>query len=140
MPAPAVFPGTFDSLSPIRDYIQRAASEFGMDKRATYRLTLAVDEIATNSVMHGYIEANRQGDLMVEAQINPDQLKIILEDSGVSFDPRTIPAPYSLDLPAEERPIGGLGVYLALKGVDAFEYERAGARNRHIFIMHAVKG
>jgi serine/threonine-protein kinase RsbW len=136
MPAPVILPGTFDSLSPIRDYIQKAALEFGMDKRATYRLTLAVDEIATNSVMHGYIEANRQGDLMVEAQISHDKLTIILEDEGGFFDPTTIPEPYSLDLPAEERPIGGLGVFLTLKGVDEFTYERKGDRNRHLFIMH----
>jgi len=136
MPAPVVLPGTYESLSPIREYIQQAASEFGLDKRATYHLTLAVDEIATNSIMHGYLEANLQGDLMVEAHLSKDAMSIVLEDSGGFFDPGAIPPPYSLDLPAEERPIGGLGVYLALKGVDQFKYERIGDRNRHTFVMH----
>lgn len=139
MPELVVYPGVFDSLGPIRDYIQRAAADIGLDKRITYRLTLAVDEIASNSIMHGYMEANRQGDLSLEAKTGKDRLVVVLEDNADPFDPTSIPSPDSLDLPPEERPIGGLGVYLALKGVDEYRYERTGNRNRHIFTVHLLK-
>ena len=47
-------PGNFDALSPIRDYVKAAANAAGLDHTATYNLLLAVDEIATNVVVHGY--------------------------------------------------------------------------------------
>ena len=52
-----VVPGVLDSLSAIGRYVLGAAWAAGLDKRAAYRLRLAVDEIATNAVLHGYQEA-----------------------------------------------------------------------------------
>ncbi|MGA9380780.1 MAG: ATP-binding protein, partial [Phormidium sp.] len=47
-------PGTLDSLSKISDYVLSAASAAGLDKKASYKLRLAVDEIATNVIVYGY--------------------------------------------------------------------------------------
>lgn len=127
-------PGTVDSLELIRKYVKEAAEKAGLTKKPAYRLCLAIDEIAANSVIHGYDEAGLQGVLKVQAEIDDASLKIILEDEGHAFDPRQAPSPDHKDLPIEERPIGGLGVYLTLKGVDAFDYERDGKWNRHIFM------
>ena len=60
-------PGTLDALSPIRDYVKAAAASAGLDHTATYNLLLAVDEIATNVVLHGYEEAGLQGDISIAA-------------------------------------------------------------------------
>jgi serine/threonine-protein kinase RsbW len=62
-------------------------------------------------------------------------LTIWIEDSSVAYDPRQVPAP-DTDLPIEQRPVGGLGVYLAIRSVDEFLYEHVGDRNRAIFKMH----
>jgi sigma-B regulation protein RsbU (phosphoserine phosphatase) len=96
---------------------------------------LAVDEIATNIVTHGYAEAGLEGAVKVEAFIDEKHLTVYLEDTGAAYDPTQASMP-DLDLPAEERPIGGLGVYLVIQGVDKFRYERVGDRNRNIFIMN----
>ena len=132
---PLTLPGTLDSLDDIRQYVRAAAAAAGLPKKPAYRLQLAVDEIAANSVIHGYDEAGLQGVLRVQARLDDHTLTIILEDEGRAFDPRNAPPPDHKDLPIEERPIGGLGVYLTLKGVDEFQYERAGTWNRCIFIM-----
>lgn len=50
------------------------------------------------------------------------------EDDGRPFDPSSAPAP-RLDLPLEERPLGGLGVHLARRVTDAIEYRRQDDRN-----------
>ena len=42
-----------------------------------------------------------------------------------------------IDLPLADRPIGGLGVFLAMEGVDEFRYEYDGACNRNIFVMRS---
>lgn len=130
-----ILPAKLDSLSIIRKFVREAAANTGLDETVSYNLQLAVDEIATNVIIHGYEEAHLAGDLILHKELTDKLLRIIIEDSGVSFDPRTLKLPDKEDLskPLEERPIGGLGVYLAFNGVDRFDYERAGDRNRNIF-------
>jgi anti-sigma regulatory factor (Ser/Thr protein kinase) len=115
--------------------VTAAAASAGLDKRATYHLRLAVDEIATNIIVHGYAEAGLQGKLELSADVNDRTLTIAIEDTGVTFDPRQVAAP-DTGLPLEQRSIGGLGVYLAIRSVDEFLYERIGDRNRTMFRMH----
>jgi len=135
---PKTFPATLDSLSSIREYVMSAAKTAGLDKKATYELCLAVDEIATNIILHGYEEAGRSGVLDVRADIDDQKLTVTLEDDAEPFDPRQSKLPDSEDLlrPLEERPIGGLGLFLTIQGVDEFKYERAGGRNRNIFVVY----
>ena len=113
-------PGTIDSLPVISDYVGAAAAEAGLDEYAAYGLRLAVDEIATNAVVHGYQETGQTGDLAIKADMTADKLTIVLEDTSPQYDPREAPPPDDLDQAPEERPSGGLGIYLALQGVDAF--------------------
>jgi anti-sigma regulatory factor (Ser/Thr protein kinase) len=63
-------PGTLDSLEPIADLVLEQARAAGLDQKATYQLRLAVDEIATNIVVHGYLEHGRQGEIAVTAEVN----------------------------------------------------------------------
>ena len=56
-------PGTLESLKPIREQVMAAAEEAGLENKAANRLILAVDEIATNVIMHAYEEAGRDGDI-----------------------------------------------------------------------------
>jgi anti-sigma regulatory factor (Ser/Thr protein kinase) len=128
-------PATLDSLRPIADYVMAAAAAAGLDRRASYRLRLAVDEIATNIIVHGYANAGRQGVLGLRADIDDRALTIAIDDTGVTYDPRQAPIP-DINLPIEQRPVGGLGVYLAMRSVDEFFYEQLGDRNRTIFKMH----
>src|SRR5262249_29633231 len=119
-----VVPGTLHSLGAIGKYVMDAAAAARLEKKAAYRLRLAVDEIATNALVHGHAGAERQGILGVRAEVDRRSLTIILEDAGAPYDPRQVPPPRSLEAPLEERPVGGLGVYLALQNVDEFFYER----------------
>ncbi|MBE9224582.1 ATP-binding protein [Phormidium sp. LEGE 05292] len=131
-------PGTLDSLSEISKYVLSAASAARLDKKATYRLRLAVDEIATNVIIYGYEDAKIQGNLDLQAKIDDSSLTILMEDNAGAFDPTTkfMLEEESINLPMEQRAIGGLGVYLAIQGVDRFMYERSGDRNRNIFVVH----
>jgi anti-sigma regulatory factor (Ser/Thr protein kinase) len=128
-------PATLDSLEAVSAFVMAAATAAGLDKRASYRFRLAVDEIATNIIVHGYAEADLQGTLELCADIADSTLTFVIEDTAAAFDPRQASVPET-DLPLEQRPIGGLGVYLAIKNVDEFLYQRVGDRNRTIFKMH----
>ncbi len=132
---PLKLPGTLDSLTQIGAYVLEAASEAGLERKLAYRLRLAVDEIATNAVVYGYDKIGKEGDLVVSAEVGDGILTIILEDRGPAYDPFDTPSPDDLDRPLDDRDIGGLGVFLAIKGVDEFRYEWVNETNRNIFLM-----
>jgi serine/threonine-protein kinase RsbW len=132
---PLTVPGTLDSLGPIREHVRAAAASAGLDRKRAYRLELAVDEIATNIVNHGYSETGRTGKIVVHAAIDADALTITLEDTAVPFDPGRLKRPPQIDLPLADRPVGGLGVFLAIENVDEFRYEYVKGHNRNIFVV-----
>ncbi len=121
------------SLSAIRKYVVDSCKEAGFPKEVINRLRLAVDEIAANIMIHGYDEAGLQGEVKASAVIDDTMLTITLEDSAPFYDPRTRPAPKNLNDPLDLRETGGLGVYLALKNVDKFDYEYIDNKNINRF-------
>lgn len=136
---PLTIPGTLDALQPIRDYVKDLAKEAGLDESAVYNLCLAVDEIATNVVLHGYEESGLTGDVTIGGGLNDGNLVVQLHDTGKSYDPKkhSLPDDESLSRPLGEREIGGLGIALALDGVDDLQYETDELGNTHRFIVKA---
>jgi anti-sigma regulatory factor (Ser/Thr protein kinase) len=122
-------PATLDALEPLREYVSRVACKAGLNKQATYRLCLAVDELAANTIIHGYGKIRVHGLLVLKARINQRSISLILEDTGPPFDPSSIPIPDDLHAPPEKRKLGGLGIYLAIKSVDDFSYQYIDGRN-----------
>jgi anti-sigma regulatory factor (Ser/Thr protein kinase) len=131
-------PGTLDSLGAIADFVKSAATAAGLDKKSAYKLRLAIDEVATNIIIHGYEESGLEGHLYLFSEISDKTLTVVVEDIGAAYDPlqHMLPEDEHLQKPLEEREIGGLGIYLVLQGVDQFIYERQGDRNLNTFIMN----
>lgn len=134
-PRSIVLPGTLDALGPLGDFIRAAAADSGFARDAAARLHLAVDEVATNAIIHGYAVHGLQGQLHLSAETDDGALRIHLEDTAPPYDPTRRAAPNDLGLPLEQRRIGGLGIYLARRSVDEFLYERRGDRNRVTFVL-----
>ncbi len=131
-PAPLRLPGETGSLDTIADYLSDLASRAGCDRRAHYRLRLAVDEIATNIIVHGYGDGGAQpaGDIEISCTIEDDAVTVCLEDSAAPFDPsRALHQAPSCE-PLDGRSAGGLGLYLVSCSVDALRYERRDGKNR----------
>jgi phosphoserine phosphatase RsbU/P len=128
-----------NSLSAIRQYVVESCKEIGLPKEVINRLRLAVDEIAANIMIHGYDEAGLQGEVKARAIIDDTMLTITLEDSAPFYDPRSRPAPKNLEDPLDMRETGGLGVYLALKNVDKFDYEYINHKNINRFGMNRMR-
>lgn len=124
-------------LSSIGAFVIEAAERAGLDRRAAYRLRLAIDEMATNVIVHGRpFEHSGDDEIRLVSQVDDEALTITLEDRGPAFNPLEQEAPDNhLAKPIEERPIGGLGVFLAIRGVDQFLYERDRDVNRSTFIV-----
>jgi anti-sigma regulatory factor (Ser/Thr protein kinase) len=130
-----------DSLTKIAQYVKQSSEIANLDKKTAYKLRLAVDEIATNIIIHGYQEAGKEGNISITEKIENQKLIITLEDTADYFDPQEqiIPESQNIDKPIEERPIGNLGIYLAIDGVDQFLYERKENINYNTFIVNLTK-
>lgn len=135
---PITVPGTLDSLKTIANYVMSAAEQAGLDKKEAYKLRLAVDEVATNTILHGYEEAGLTGNIDLSTNITDQAITITLEDSAIPYNPLQHNCPDESDLQQSlvERDIGGLGVFLAIDGVDDFTYEFINNRNRNHFTLN----
>jgi len=136
-PSSQTLPGTLEAVGRLRDYVAKRAKAAGLTGKAIYNLCLAIDEIATNVVLHGYQEAGRTGMLRIGTALDDDRFTVTLEDEGAPFDPTRYALPTAEDLarPLEERAVGGLGIFLAIRGVDTLQYESSPGINRHVFVV-----
>jgi anti-sigma regulatory factor (Ser/Thr protein kinase) len=136
-----IVPGHIDSLEKIAEFVLHVAKSAGLGKKPTFGLRLAIDEIATNVIVHGYQEAGVEGNIRLNASWDENAISVILEDIGAAYDPlkAQVTAGDQLDQPLGNRPIGGLGVYLAVRNVDKFIYERVGKHNRTTFMLYLNK-
>jgi serine/threonine-protein kinase RsbW len=137
--APLVLSGKMDdlgnSLSTLRQYVGEAAQKAGLEKQSMHRLRLAVDEVAANIIMYGYAKAEQPGVVDVTVTVDEERLTLVLEDTGSTYNPLDREIPDNLADPLDTREIGGLGVYLAIRNVDEFNYQRLDNRNRNTFVM-----
>lgn len=121
------------SIGVISAFVWAIASDLNLSRSRAYRLRLAVDEIVTNIIQHGYApcqsynECHHPISLWVEVEI--ETVSITIEDLGMPYDITQADAPTDLHAPLHEREIGGLGVYLITQYVDDILYERVGGRN-----------
>ncbi len=109
------------------------ATEFALQVKLSdnerNRLLLILDELFSNIVRYGYDGQAAHGTIAVRLSLIRGRLAIDVTDDGRAFDPLAAPIP-DLDLPAADRPIGGLGIYFVRKLVDEAQYFRRGGRNR----------
>lgn len=129
-------PARLDALDGIARYVSALAGRAGLGKDAVYRLRLAVDELATNVVIHGYRGAD--GQITVAGGIETDRVWVRIEDAAPPFDPRDGMRPPDDALPPESRRVGGLGVHLALTSVDLFTH--AFREDRNISTLTILSG
>jgi serine/threonine-protein kinase RsbW len=98
------------NLPAIREFIQNIASQACNYDQFSHDLVLAVDELATNIILHGY--QGREGTIAIHVEVNSSKIQIVLTDDADAFDPTMAEDP-DIHRPLEERKIGGLGIFMA---------------------------
>ena len=90
-------------------------------------LNLALEEAVTNVMLYAYPDG-QEGLVEVAAVLEPGKLTFVVTDSGIPFDPTAAPEA-DTTLGVEERPIGGLGIFLVRTIMDIVTYERRDGKN-----------
>ena len=108
-----------ENLVVIRRFVKERTQALHTKPSAIDDVVLAVDEAATNIMIHGY--QSEAGQIEIEIQPEESSLIIRLRDQAPVFDPSHVPEP-DLTLPFDQRPLGGLGVFLIRHFMDQVIY------------------
>lgn len=121
------FPAERRRLADMRAFIAAQARAAGAAVEEVDNLVQAVDELATNIIVHGYKDG--PGEIEIACSTRPGAITVTLRDRAPTFDSTQAPEP-NVHLPLEQRPVGGLGIYLTRRCVDRFEHRpREGGGN-----------
>ena len=101
----------------------------GLAPGATWRFQVALDEVLSNIVKYARTAAGERAEVDVQMDLRGDSLEVVVIDDAVAFNPLEAPRP-DVTQPVETRKVGGLGLALVAKLMDAVEYQRNGDRNR----------
>jgi len=115
------FPGQYDSLAVISEFVTRAAEAANLDEHGIYAVQMAVDEACCNIIEHAYGGEGR-GDVECSCRVNDEGLTVTLRDHGRPFDPSAVPEP-DLQAELEDRNVGGLGLYFMRRLMDEVRFE-----------------
>ena len=119
-------PANVDSLADVFGFIDNALKKSLPDKKQQYNVKTAVEEIFVNIARYAY--PSGEGDVTVSVSLPPDKLAIEFKDGGTQYNPLDKPDP-DTSLSADEREIGGLGIYMVKNIMDEVSYEYRDGQN-----------
>ncbi|MFH0738413.1 MAG: ATP-binding protein [Candidatus Omnitrophota bacterium] len=122
-----------ENLEAMFRFIRKAAQAQGFDEKKVSQVQLAAEEALVNVIKYAY--PDKSGDLEINCNNKEGSLEIEISDSGIPFDPLSLPEP-DIHSPMEKRKIGGLGIFMLRKIMDEVKYKREDNRNILTLIKH----
>lgn len=119
---------TIDNLDTVTGFVNRALEEFDCPMKTQMQIELAVEEIYVNIANYAYSPAVGRAKVRVEVDDDPLKVSITFIDHGTPYDPLAKEDP-DVTLSAQERQIGGLGIFLTKQTMDDVEYEYKDGQN-----------
>ena len=123
-----IFPGRYESLAEIAEYVRFEAKEAGLSFKEIFELETAVDEAVSNIIEHAY-GGEGIGEIICSATAVDEGIIIVLEDFGQPFDPSCVPVP-DISSQLKNRKNHGLGYFLMCQLMDDVKFEFTENRNR----------
>lgn len=127
-----VFPATDESLPLAIGLVEEELERLDCPLKGVMQITVCVEEMFVNVAHYAYTKGDGDGNVTMRLEDQDGVFSITLIDSGYAFDPLAKPDP-DITLGAEERGIGGLGIFMVKKTMDSVAYERRDGLN--IFTM-----
>lgn len=121
-----VVPAALERLRSVVGFVETAVKAAGCKKEDLDKILVSVDELFTNIAQYAYGEGG--GECEIALEIADGVVSVRFTDSGIPYNPLSKKDP-DVTLTAEERDIGGLGIYMVKKSMDAMEYERRDGKN-----------
>ena len=119
---------TVDNLEVVQDFVREELEKQDCSMKIMMQIEIAVEEIYVNIVHYAYNPSVGKATIRCEVTDNPMQVMIQFLDSGKPFDPLA-KEDADITLSAEERDIGGLGIFMVKQSMDEVNYEYKDGKN-----------
>ena len=111
-----------ENIPTVTDFVDKILEEHSCDMKAKIQINIAIDEILANISQYAYETDDGEVSVSVQVMDAPKRAIITFVDSGVPYNPITKEDP-DTSLSAEERKIGGLGIFMVKKSMNDMSYE-----------------
>ncbi len=118
-------------ISFLAEKIEKIAEEWDLSSTLAMNLNLVIEEAVSNIIFYAFPDDNKH-EIKISVSIDNQILTIIITDDGIPFNPLKHEQP-DINLPAEERPVGGLGIFLMSQIMDEMGYNRK--KNENILTL-----
>ncbi|MEX2223658.1 MAG: ATP-binding protein [Candidatus Rokuibacteriota bacterium] len=129
------FPARRDALPQVEAFLAEVCAGAGLAHDVCLRVTLLVEELFTNTVVHGH-GADSEAPVQLDCEVAPGRIALVYEDTGPPRDPFAAVTSPDPGADVEDRPVGG-GVLLVSAMAGQVEYRRDGDRNRIALVIGA---
>lgn len=119
---------TIENIPVVTGFVDESLEELGCPLKAQMQIDIAIDELFGNIANYAYKPDVGPATVRVEVEEDPLAVIITFIDHGRPFDPLGVSDP-DTTLKADERKIGGLGVFLVKKTMDELSYEYIDGKN-----------
>ena len=120
-------PNDIAAVPQLTSFVDNVCSRLNIDGSTVMQMNLALEEAVVNVMNYAYPKGTK-GDVDIRALCDGAHMKFVLIDSGTPFDPTKHQTP-DVQLSADERAIGGLGIFLVTQIMDNVSYERRNEKN-----------
>lgn len=122
-----VIENDISEISKLAVFIDELGEEMNLTPELIFNLNLVLEEAVSNVILYAYGEEKHK-EISLMANMSDGNLVFVLADSGKEFDPTKVPDA-DITLSAEEREIGGLGIFLIRQIMDKVDYQRIEEKN-----------
>lgn len=119
---------TTSSITAVTSFVDAELERIDCPMKANTQIDICIDEIFGNIASYAYGSDTGSATIQLDFDEAERIVSLTFIDGGMPFDPRDVPEPDTTS-PLEERPIGGLGLFMVKKMVDSLDYQREGGRN-----------
>ena len=120
------FSTTFENVNTAIQFVSKKADMLPFSSKEKYQIEISVDEIVSNIVRYAY--EDNEGEATVKVTSDNDTLTIQIIDYGIPYNPLEKEDP-DVTLSADERGIGGYGIFIVKKVMDEIHYEYKDGKN-----------
>ena len=117
-----------ENIEVVTDFVNEELEKLDCPLKARRQIDVAIDELFGNIARYAYSPDVGKATVRFSVEENPLEVTITFIDNGIPFNPLEKSNP-DTHLSAEERPIGGLGIFLVKKSMDLVEYEYKNGQN-----------
>ena len=117
-----------ENIPAVTAFVEEQLEQYDCPMKAQMQIDIAIDELFSNIAQYAYTPKTGKATVRVEVTEDPMAVVITFIDNGVPYDPLAKEDP-NVSLPADERQIGGLGIFMVKKSMDEITYEYKNGQN-----------